>query len=84
MTKMEVVKGISQIIVSVGVGCIVGHAVRFTTPSDIGTIKKFCVAAGSGILGSMLSDKASEYTNAKIDEIVTAVKDLTKEPEKEI
>lgn len=79
MEKKEVLKTVKQVVtvvVSAGVGAIVGNAVRHTSPADMGLFKKACVGVGSLVLGSMLSDKASEYTDAKIDETVEEVQNM--------
>lgn len=69
MKKMEIVKTVSQIVVSVGVGGIVGNAIKFTTPDKLGLFKKVCIGLGSVVLTNMVSDKAVEYSDSKIEEI---------------
>lgn len=69
-------KTIATIVVSAGATVIVGNAVRFTTPETIGAIKKACVGFGTLVLGSMLADKASEYTEQKIDQAEAEVKKM--------
>lgn len=77
MTKLEVVKGATKFVVSVGVGAIVSNAVAFTTPVlAVGVLKKAAIGVGSFVLSSMLSDKAGEYTDQKIDEFVDEMKKL--------
>lgn len=87
MEKKEVLKTAKQIVtivVSAGVGAIVGNAVKYTTPPDMSFIKKLCVGAGTLVLGSMVSDKATEYTDRKIDETVEEVKGMLQDSEEEI
>lgn len=67
MKKMEMVKSVGQIVISVGVGAIVGNAVKSTTPADIGTIKKFCVGVGTFVLSNMVCEKATEYGDGMFD-----------------
>lgn len=75
MKKIEMLKTVSGIIVSVGVSAIVGNAVNFTTPSSIGRIAKICTGAGKVVLASMVSKEASKYTEHKIDEAAAQFKD---------
>lgn len=84
MSKIDIIKGATKFVVSVGVGSIVTNAVAFTTPVlAIGVLKKAAIGVGSFVLSAMLSDKASEYTDEKIDEIVEEVGKLGVE-EKEV
>lgn len=83
MKKLEVIKTVGGIIVSVGVGAIVGNAVKYTTPSNIGTIKKVCIGVGSLVLTSMVGDKAVQYTEKKISDAAKSVKKMVEKGELE-
>lgn len=86
MKKEEVLKTGKQIVtivVSAGVGAIVANAVKMTTPINTGTLKKLCIGTGSFVLGSMLSEKATDYTDEKIDEMASQVKEMFEESEEE-
>ena len=77
MTTKDVIKNGAKFVVSVGVGAIVGNAVAFTTPAiGVGLAMKGAISVGSFVLSNMISDKAVEYTDEKIDEIDDAVKEL--------
>lgn len=80
MTKLDVVKAGTKFVVSVGVGAIVTNAVAFTTPVlAVGVLKKAAIGVGSFVLSAMLSDKATEYTDEKIDEAVEELKNISNE-----
>lgn len=84
MTKLELVKAGTKFVVSIGVGAIVTNAVAFTTPVlAVGVLKKAAIGVGSFVLSAMISDKAVDYTDEKIDEAVEELKKLTLE-EKEV
>ena len=71
MTKDAIVKRVKQIgglAIAIGVSAIVGNAVKFTTPSDIGKLTKACVGFGSFALGGLAADATVKYANQKIDE----------------
>ncbi|MCX7817549.1 MAG: hypothetical protein N2317_08610 [Syntrophales bacterium] len=74
MSKLELLKKAAGIVVSVGVGAIVGNAITSTTPDTAGTIKKVCIGIGAFVLSSMITDKVSEYAENKIDEAVAQIK----------
>ena len=85
MSKIEVIKRATKFVVSVGVGAIVTNAVTFTTPVlTVGVMKKAAISVGSFVLGAMLSEKATDYTDEKIDEFVDEVRKLTEEEKKEV
>jgi hypothetical protein len=81
MKKVEWVKTVGGIIVSVGVGAIVGNAVKATSPEQLGGIKKLCVGIGSFVLSSMIGDAAVKYTGEKIDSAVTELKKMADDGE---
>lgn len=82
MTKLELLKAGSKFVVSVGVGAIVTNAVAFTTPVlAVGVLKKAAIGVGSFVLSAMLSDKAADYADEKIDEAVEELKKLVEEEE---
>ena len=81
MKKLDILKVAASLIVSVGVGAIVGNAVKSTTPVDVRKITKFCIGAGSAVLSAIAGDAASKYTEEKIDKAVDIVKSAIKEEE---
>ena len=84
MTKLEIVKGATKFVVSIGVGAIMTNAVAFTTPVlAVGVLKKAAIGVGSFVLSAMVSDKACEYTDEKIDEAVKELKELVVDEKKE-
>jgi ABC-type siderophore export system fused ATPase/permease subunit len=76
MNKLEIVKKVAGVVVSIGVGAIVSNAVKANTPESIGTLKKVCMIAGTFVIGSMLSDAAVNYANKAIENIVKEVKEM--------
>ena len=70
MDKKEIIKTVGGIVVSVGVGGIVGNIVKATTPASVGLIKKVCIGVGTVVLSNMATDKAVEYSTGKMDDIM--------------
>ena len=76
VSKIELLKTAAALVVSVGVGAIVGNAVKHTTPSDVKQLAKACIKLGSFVLTGVVGDMAAKYTEDKIDSAVSTVKDL--------
>ena len=76
MKKIEIVKTVGGLIVSIGVGAIVGNAIKTTTPKDVGLLMKIFIWIGALFLGSLASDKASDYTEQQIDNVATIINDV--------
>ena len=70
MDKKETIKAVGNIIVSIGVGGIVGNVIKSTTPANMNIVKKICVGVGSMVLSSMVTDKAVEYSTGKMDDMM--------------
>jgi uncharacterized membrane protein YeiH len=77
MKKIEMVKTVVGVIVSIGVGAIVNNVVKSTTPFKVKTVTKICTAIGGFVLASIISDKAVDYSEKIIDKTVDAVKKVT-------
>lgn len=76
-TGKEVLKQAS----SLGIGVVFGNIVGWLIP-EVSIPVKICGYIGTFVLGSMVSDKAEEYIDAKSDEfeqfIVTAKDEINK------
>jgi hypothetical protein len=83
MTKFEMLKAAGEIVISVGVGAIVGNAVKATTPIGVGLIKKACIGISALVLANLASDSATKYTEEKIDNAVDKIKNMVKNGELE-
>lgn len=75
VNKTELAKRAVSAVVGFGVTRIVyGIVYNNTAPSKV--TDRVAIATGSAVLGGMVSDAASEYTDAKIDELVEMVQTL--------
>lgn len=81
MKKVDMIKAAGSIIISVGVGAIVGNVIKCTTPPSVGTIKRVCIGVGGFVLSSMIGDKTTEYAEKKVDDAVNSIKNMVKEEE---
>lgn len=80
MNKVEIVKAISEVVVSFGVGSLVGNAIKLTTDPEAGKFKKFAIGIGGFVLSNMISDSASKYTGDRIDQAAASVSRLFSGP----
>lgn len=87
MTKLEMIKAGAQIVTSIGVGIIVGNAVKMSSPAGRNILKNVCVGVGGMVLSDMVSSKACEHVETKIDAVAeqlkTAVMEATNSEEEE-
>lgn len=84
MTKKEMIKAGTKLIITFGVGTIVSNAVAFTTPAfAMGVLKRASIGIGSFALSMYTSDKVADYADGKIDEVFAeAEKVMCEENEK--
>lgn len=74
--KIQIAKAVGGIIVGIGVTAIVSNIVKGTTPSTTGAIKKLCIGVTAIVIGSMVADKVTEYTDGKIEEVAFCIQKI--------
>ena len=79
---IDALKFAGSLVISVGVGTVVGDAVKSTSPSNLGAVKKVLVCLGTLVLTDMFTDMATQYTMKKIDDTVSEVKEGIEEAKK--
>lgn len=79
MTKLEMVKAGAQIIVSIGVGVIVGNVVKISSPAGRNVLKNICVGAAGLVLSDMISDQTCNHVETKIDAVADQLKEAVME-----
>lgn len=72
----DLLKSVATLIVSTGVGAVVTHAVKATTPADLKTIQKIVVMIGTVAVSHAVSDVASKYTVGQMSEVAGSLKQL--------
>lgn len=75
MNAYLILKEISGLVVSAGVGTVVGNAIKHTTPKDVSKYTKVLITIGGSALGGMAGQKVAQHTKEQLDEI----KDLISE-----
>lgn len=83
MKKIEMVKAAGSLVISSGVGMIVGNAIKATTPPAVGALAKLSIKVGALVISNMVGDYAVNYAEGKIDSAVKTVKEAIKEVESE-
>lgn len=80
MTKKEVFKGATKLVISCGTTTIINNIVQSTSNVvRMGTVKALCVNISSFVISAMLSEKVCEYTDMKIDQFEEELIKLSKE-----
>lgn len=82
MNKLALIKNTVSFVATIGVGAVVGNAVKHTTPGDLKKVSKVAVLIGGFVVGSMVNDAATKYAEKQVDDIAEAaqtVKDATRE-----
>ncbi len=75
MKTVKVLKTVSMISTSIGVGTIVSNIVKTATAAaEFNPLVKACVAVGTFAISGMISDQASAYMDKQIDSIVDTLK----------
>lgn len=64
---LGVLKGVTELAVSAGVGVIVGNLVKATTPEDTSRYTKVLTAIGGYGLAGVLGDLAAKHVSSSID-----------------
>ena len=82
MKKIKVLKTVSSVITSFGIGTIIGNGVKMVNEgANINPFMKVCVTIGTFAISGMVSDKATEYIDGQIDALVDSFKKIEKEDE---
>jgi len=76
---LTIVKAGIGMVTSIGVGSIVGNAIKATTPVGMKKYTKVCVSLGSLVLTALAGDMASKYVESEIDSVVDTVKGINYE-----
>lgn len=72
--KLETVKMVGGLIVSIGVGTIVTNIIGCTTPANTSKLGKACIYVGGTVIGWIAKDAATTYAEKKFDETVNTIK----------
>lgn len=79
---LNVVKITGAIVISIGVGAVVGNLIKVTTPDSTKRIGKVCIAVGSFFIAGMAASAASTKFENTIDRVVKTVSVWTADNEK--
>ena len=72
--KLEMVKTIGGLVVSIGVGAVVSNIINYTTPENTSKLGKACIYVGGTVIGWMAKEAATTYAEKKFDETVNNIK----------
>lgn len=73
INKLAIIKGVSHVVVSVGVGAVLGNAIQATSPINASTLNTVLTAVGKFALGGILADASTKYVNTIIEDAAGAL-----------
>lgn len=76
MNTLGIVKTVTSIVVSTGIGNIVGNLIKHTTPDNIKLPIKVITGIGGFALAGWVSVKTAEMVNSELDESVDFIKKI--------
>jgi hypothetical protein len=68
-------KLLTDLVVSAGVGSVVGNAIKASIPLEAKIIQRISIGIGGFVLSGMVGDFASKYAREKLEEFVTQIKE---------
>lgn len=81
MSKIEILKMAGSAIISIGVGALLKNGIANTKAIPKHGLTKLCAMAGSFVLSSMITDKAVDYAEEKIDSAVNSIREMVEKEE---
>jgi hypothetical protein len=78
MNPLSLIKTAVEITVSVGVGAVVGNAIKASTPANVHVVKRVAIGVGAFVLSSMVGDMATKYATDTIDDTAGKIKKFMK------
>lgn len=78
MSKIDILKSATDIVVSTGATAVVMNFIKDSTPENAKLAKKISIGVGSFVIARMVAEHTVDYKNKKIDDTVDKVK-ATKE-----
>lgn len=79
--KVQIVKMGVSLVVGLGASAIVKNLVKSTTPSNTNPITKLCIGVAAFVVGSMIADKVTDYTDDKVEKAAFCVLKIQNEIE---
>lgn len=75
MNKIEMVKGVGEFIITMGVSKICWNIVGATMPAGTGKLAKVLVTVGGAVISNMATEAAIDHVEKKINSAITEVKE---------
>lgn len=72
------VKGLGQIVISLGVGTIITNVVKATTPTVMSNFSRVCVAVAGSAVAFMVGEKTVNFIEEQIVEALAEQKEIIK------
>lgn len=79
MNYLKLIKGATDLVVSIGAGAVVTNMVKATTPDDVKRLNGIAIKIGTVVISSMVGTAASSYASKSIDDAVDGIKQVKEE-----
>lgn len=79
MNYLSLVKGATDLVVSIGAGAVVTNMVKATTPDDVKRMNKIAIKVGTVVISSMVGSAAARHATSTIDNTVDSFKQTKEE-----
>lgn len=70
-----VLKGLTELVVSIGVGAVVENAIKATIPVDTAVFRKLTIGVGSVVLSGLVASRAADFAVTQITETTQEIKE---------
>lgn len=76
MNPITISKSVVDAVVGIGVGAVVGNAIKMSTPADVKLPTKICITVGGFVLSGLVAHHASKHATEQIDITLEQIKEL--------
>lgn len=81
--KRDTIKSVVALVCGAGAWTVLSNIVSATTPLKINAMNKVLTGVGVTVLGSMLSDSVTKYTDDKCDAVFDRIQEESKKSDEE-
>lgn len=75
MNKIEMVKGVGEFIITMGVSKVCWNIVEATMPAGTGKLAKVIVTVGGAVISNMATEAAIDHVEKKVNSAIAEVKE---------
>lgn len=73
MNIIAVIKPVTTVVASIGVGAVIGNIIKATTPVEVTLVQKVAIGVGAFVLVNVLGDLAARSIHETVDNVAEGV-----------